>query len=169
MGTTPSASRARRRAIAAIAIALAAIALAACGGDSGGAGGASVPGGADSADVEVIDAWSSELRHGDLNAAAGYFALPSVAENGVKVRIRDLEDARLFNASLPCGAVLERAEASGEATIATFRLTERPGPGSCGEGTGGIALTAFVIADGEIVEWRRVVPEGAERTPGRSF
>jgi hypothetical protein len=51
---------------------------------------------------------------------------------------------------------LIRAEGEGEVTTATFRLTERPGPGQCGDGTGETAKTAFVIRDGKIVEWRRV-------------
>ena len=41
-----------------------------------------VAGDADPADVRVIDAWVTALRHGDVDAAAGYFAIPSVAENG---------------------------------------------------------------------------------------
>lgn len=144
-------------------------ALAACRGDSGGGEAALVPGGADPGDVEVIDAWSSELRRGHVGAAARYFALPSLAQNGDSVRIRDLDDARGFNASLPCGAVLKRAESEDGVTTATFRLTERPGPGSCGQGTGGTAYAAFVIEDGEIVRWRRVVPAAPEPTPGRTF
>ena len=39
--------------------------------------------------------------------------------------------------------------------------------GDCGEGTGETAQTAFVIEDGEIVEWRRVVPAD-EPAPGSS-
>jgi limonene-1,2-epoxide hydrolase len=116
-----------------------------------------VAGDADPADVHVIDAWVTALRHGDVDAAAGYFAIPSVAENGpTLVHIRSVDDARLFNESLPCGARLVRAETAGAFTTATFRLTERPGPGICGPGTGGIAKTSFVIRDGKIAEWRRV-------------
>jgi hypothetical protein len=116
-----------------------------------------VVGSADPGDVAVIDGWVTALRQGDVDAAAEYFAIPSVAENGpVLVRIRSLDDARQFNESLPCGARLIRADTAGEFTTATFRLTERPGPGSCGPGTGGIAKTSFVIRDGEIVQWRRV-------------
>ena len=65
-------------------------------------------------------------------------------------------DARLFNASLPCGARLIRTSSAGRFTTAVFRLTERPGPGSCGTGTGLTARTTFVIRDGKIQEWRRV-------------
>ena len=83
----------------------------------------------------MIDGWVTALRHGDANAAAGFFAIPSVAENGpVLLRIRSTEDAVQFNESLPCGARLVRADSAGDFTTATFRLTERPGRGSCGPG-----------------------------------
>jgi hypothetical protein len=148
--------------------ALASIALAACGEKSEPdladlptttttSATRTIPGGADAADARVIDAWSRTLRRGDIDGAAGYFALPSVAENGPQlVRIADRGDARVFNASLPCGARLVRAVDEGDFTVATFKLTERPGPGTCGDGTGHTAQTAFVIADGKIKEWRRV-------------
>jgi len=138
------------------------LALPACGGSSSdstntGSSTATTAGNADPADVEVIDGWVTSLRHGDVDAAAEYFAIPSVAENGpILVRIRSVEDARRFNESLPCGARLIRADSAGEFTTATFRLTERPGPGSCGPGTGGVAKTSFVIRDGKIAQWRRV-------------
>jgi hypothetical protein len=141
------------------------LALSACGGSGSSStstsGAASTPGNAAPADVEVIDGWVTSLRHGDVDAAAEYFAIPSVAENGpILVRIRSLEDARRFNESLPCGARLIRADSAGEFTTATFRLTERPGPGLCGPGTGGVAKTSFVIRDGKIAQWRRVGPGG---------
>jgi hypothetical protein len=40
--------------------------------------------------------------------------------------------------------------------IATFRLTERPGPGECGSGTGETARTAFRVRDDHITDWLRV-------------
>ena len=124
-----------------------------------------VAGDADPADVRVIDGWVTTLRHGDVDAAAGYFAIPSVAENGVLIHIRSLHDARRFNQSLPCGARLIRAETAGDFTTATFRLTERPGPGLCGTGAGQTAKTSFVIRDGKIAEWRRVGLPGARGRP----
>ena len=154
-----------RLALAAIVLSL--LALSACGGDSTSSTSATstVSGDADPADVQVIDGWVTALHQGDVEAAAGYFAIPSVAENGpLLVRIRSVDDARGFNESLPCGARLIRAETVGEFTTATFRLTERPGPGLCGPGTGGLAKTSFVIRDGEIVQWRRV-GAGAGRAP----
>jgi hypothetical protein len=127
-----------------------------------------VPGDADDEAKQVIGAWVDALREGEVEEAASYFAIPSVAENGpVLVRIRSTEDAIAFNESLPCGAKLIRAEGEGDFVTAIFELTERPGPGSCGPGTGETASTAFVIRDGEIVEWRRVGLEVPE-APGQS-
>ena len=148
-----------------------ALAVSGCGGGGTSTEGApKVSGDADPADVRVIDAWVTALRHGDVHTAARRFAIPSVAENGgVIVHIKTLDDAVRFNESLPCGAVLVRAETQGQFTTATFRLTERPGPGICGPGAGEIAKTSFVIRDGRIAQWRRVGPGGGgERAPSQS-
>ena len=142
------------RRVTLIPMAIACLALSAC--EDALEPSATVPGDAAPADVAVIDAWAKDLAKGDVDAAAGYFKLPSVAENGVAIRIESLKDARLFNESLPCGAELVAAETDGAYTIATFRLTERPGPGTCGSGVGARARTAFVIEGGKITEWRRV-------------
>jgi hypothetical protein len=156
--------------LAGIALALA---LAGCGGDGGGSTATTTPGvsgDASQADVHVIDGWVTALRRGDVDAAAGYFAIPSVAENGpVLLHIKSVQDARRFNESLPCGARLIHAETAGQFTTATFRLTERPGPGICGPGTGGVAKTSFVIRDGKIAEWRRVgAGGGGQQAPSQS-
>ena len=110
------------------------ITLAGCGGggESESGGEPKVAGDADPGDVRVINAWVTALRRGDA-AAARYFAIPSVAENGpLLLHIKSLDAARRFNESLPCGARLVRAETQGQFTTATFRLTERPGPASAG-------------------------------------
>ena len=133
-------------------------------GNSDDADTAAIPGGADPAAVAVIDDWAKTLSEGDIEGAAALFALPSVAQNGATLKIKDLTDAEAFNSSLPCGATLIEAESAGELTIATFRLTERPGLGTCGPGTGAEARTAFKIEDGKIVEWRRVADEGGGGT-----
>jgi hypothetical protein len=129
-----------------------------------------VAGNGDPGDVKVIQGWVRALDRGDLGAAAGYFAVPSIAENGpLIVHIRSADGARRFNATLPCGARIVHAETAGDFTTATFRLTERPGPGQCGPGTGGLAKTAFVIRDGKIAEWRRVGSGGGGgQAPGQS-
>jgi ABC-type glycerol-3-phosphate transport system substrate-binding protein len=118
--------------------------------------------GADAADVRVIDEWARALRAGDVEAAAALFEIPSVAENGVTLEIETTEQAEIFNASLPCGAELIDATTEGDFTTATFRLTERPGPGRCGQGAGNTAQTSFVIEDGKILEWRRVGLPGGQ-------
>jgi hypothetical protein len=170
-----------------LCLGLIALAIAGCGGGDGeGAsssdGTASTTGSqgapriaddADPGDVRVIDAWVTTLRRGNVDAAARYFAIPSLAENPpLLLHIRSLDDARRFNQLLPCGARLIRAETQGEFTTATFRLTERPGPGVCGKGVGQTAKTSFVIRNGKIVEWRRVglPPDqgGAEGAPSQS-
>src|SRR3954454_6614778 len=152
---------------------LALVALSACGGgNSTTATGttSTIAGNASLADVKVIDGWVTALRHGKVDAASRYFAIPSTAQNGaILARIRSIDDARRFNESLPCGARLVRADSAGEFTTATFRLTERPGPGVCGPGVGGVAKTSFVIRDGKIVQWRRVgAAGGAPPAPGSS-
>ncbi len=148
-----------RRALSMLSL-LAALAIAGCGGGSDEPEQASVPGGADAADVEVIEGWSDALRSGDVEKAADYFELPSLAENGTPTLALDTREKVLaFNESLPCGAELVSANSDGEVTIATFELTERPGPGSCGSGAGETAHTAFVIEDGKITEWRRAPAE----------
>lgn len=144
---------------------LAALLLAACGGEEDAT--TEVPGGADPAAVEVIDDWADTLREGDVDGAAEFFAIPSLAVNGLALQINDVGDARRFNASLPCGAILEEAVEADGFTVATFELTERPGPGSCGSGTGATANTAFKIEDGMIVEWRRVAGDGGNEGDAR--
>ena len=105
----------------------------------------------------VIRAWVDTLRTGDTRAAAAYFALPSLVSNGTgPIYLHNRAQARRFNQSLPCGAILERTYRQGRYTVAVFRLTERPGPGRCGSGTGDSARTAFVVREGKIREWRRL-------------
>ncbi|MCB0876890.1 MAG: hypothetical protein R2718_11625 [Solirubrobacterales bacterium] len=144
----PAASRRRRAVLAAIAAAT----VAGCGG---GSEESSTPA-ADAGDVEVIEAWARTLAAGDEEGAAGYFAIPSVAENGpTLVKIESRADAVAFNRALPCGAEVVSARTTGELTTATFVLSDRPG-GDCGAGAGATASTTFEIEDGKIVEWRRV-------------
>jgi hypothetical protein len=129
----------------------AACVLVSCG-DDGGAEGDSAP-----RAEAVIREWADTLRAGDVAGAAALFALPSVVSNGTEpFTLYTRAEARAFNESLPCGARLLRTSSSAGFTTAVFRLTERPGPGRCGSGTGGTARTTFVVRGGKIVEWRRV-------------
>lgn len=112
----------------------------------------------DQADVAIVRAWADTLRRGDVRGAADYFALPSVVANGTApLKLETREQARFFNRALPCGAKLIETEPGPRGFfIATFRLTERPGRGECGSGTGETARTAFRVRDEHITEWLRV-------------
>jgi hypothetical protein len=112
----------------------------------------------DAADVAVVRAWADTLRRGHVRAAARYFALPSVVSNGTApIRLESRAAAEFFNRTLPCGAKLIDTEPAARGFfIATFRLTERPGAGRCGSGTGETARTAFRVRDDRITEWLRV-------------
>ena len=120
-------------------------------------------------DVAVIRGWADALRHGHVERASRYFAIPSIVSNGTApVRLTSRDEVRLFNLTLPCGAKVLRVEDSGAFVVARFRLTERagPGPGRCDASPGAEASTAFRIRHRRIVEWRRVVDEPApEPTP----
>ena len=124
-----------------------------------------VRGGADPATVQVIKGWADELRAGDVAAASRRFAVPAVVQNGTPaLKLNTRRQVEAFNRSLPCGAKLTEAVAVDRFTIATFELTERPGPGECGNGVGEIAKTAFVVRRGLITQWRRVVNTDQETT-----
>ena len=110
-------------------------------------------------EVRVIRGWADALRAGRVNEAAGFFAVPASVLDGAN-RLRELPNLgaiRAFNRGLPCGAQLVDTErGQGRFVIATFRLTERTGPGArpCGA-VGNLAATAFLIDDKHIVQWLR--------------
>jgi hypothetical protein len=144
-------------------IAALACALAGCGG---GEDAPEIPGGADPEAAQVIEDWSAALREGDIEAAAEFFEVPSIAQNGTPpLELESREDVIGFNEALPCGAELVRAEDRDRFVVATFELTERPGPGECGPGVGSEARTAFVIEDGLITHWIRAADEEPQLEP----
>jgi hypothetical protein len=148
-------------------LAICLLALAGCGSSGKDSSATTVAGDADPGDVQVIRRWADELRAGDVIAASERFAIPSIVQNGTgPFRLTDRRQVEAFNRSLPCGARLTAATPSGRYTIATFVLTERPGEGECGKGVGEQAKTAFVIEDGLISQWRRVVDAGASPEQG---
>ena len=112
----------------------------------------------DPADVRVVRAWADTLRDGRVRAAARYFALPSLVSNGTPpIKLETRAEAEFFNRTLPCGAELIDTEPAPHGFfIATFRLTERPGAGECGSGTGETARTAFRVRADRITDWLRV-------------
>jgi hypothetical protein len=150
-----------RTGAAATVLVIAAIYASGCGGGGDGAK-SPTPAQAGPGAAAVIRNWADTLRRGDVRGAADLFALPSIVSNGTPpVELHTRADARLFNSSLPCGARLIRTSSAGRFTTATFRLTERPGRGSCGGGVGLTARTTFVISGGKIREWRRVADQPA--------
>jgi hypothetical protein len=112
----------------------------------------------DPADVRIVRAWADTLRHGRVRAAARYFALPSLVSNGTPpIKLETRAEAEFFNRTLPCGARLIDTEPAPHGFfIATFQLTERPGAGECGSGTGETARTAFRVRGDHITDWLRV-------------
>jgi hypothetical protein len=108
----------------------------------------------------VIRMWASALRHGHVAQAARVFALPVLVANGDNPReLHTRAQAKAFNRSLPCGAVIVRLDRTvNHFVVTTFRLVERPGPrpGRCGTGVGHLARTAFLIQHGRITRWVRV-------------
>jgi hypothetical protein len=140
------------------------VALVGCGssGDKENGQSTTVAGSAQPSHVQVIRQWADELRAGNVADASERFSVPSVVQNGTApLTLTARSQVEAFNQSLPCGARLTAAVESGRYTIATFKLTERPGPGHCGDGVGEEAKTAFVIENGLITQWRRVVDAGA--------
>jgi hypothetical protein len=160
----------RLRSIAAVlAIALVVFLVVRGGTDDGGTTQtADVPGGADPDQVQVVVDWARAESSGDNEAAASYFAIPSLAQNGFSIHINDAEDARRFSASLPCGALVQEATQEGRYLVVTFLLGEKANSNACGDGAGHTARTAFLIEDGKIVEWRRVADESGRPAPSAS-
>ena len=81
-------------------------------------------------EVAAIRGWADALRGGDVEKAAGYWALPVDREpTAARLELRTRAAVRFFNETLPCGAKLESTERESGFVVATFRLTERPGEG----------------------------------------
>ena len=124
--------------------------------------------------VAVIKGWSTALREGRLDAAAAYFATPSAFVNGGSgsaasvVTIRGRAEARLVNASLPCGATFVSADQRGRYVNALFRLGPRAGlgAGGCSSGSGQTARTNFLISGGKILEWIRAPDDPGDNGGG---
>jgi hypothetical protein len=124
---------------------------------------------ADPAQAKVIRDWTDALRGGDVREASALWAVPSKVQNGTPViELSSRAAVRLFQASLPCGAlVTDSAGAARGFTIVTVRLTPRRG-GDCGSGAGSTARTAIRVRDGKIAEWYRLPddPDGDRPGPG---
>jgi hypothetical protein len=110
-------------------------------------------------EVAVIRGWVDALRGGHVERASRFFAIPATVLDGTNPprRLPSRDAVRAFNRGLPCGARLVKTERGKDSlVIATFRLTERPGKGACGDGVDQLAATAFLIEKNHIVQWLRV-------------
>jgi hypothetical protein len=119
------------------------------------------------AERAVVVGWTDSLRHGRVSRAARYFALPAVVANGTPpLAVRTRAQAEAFNRALPCGAeVVSLRRTVHHYVLATLRLTERPGPGTCGAGTGALARTAFRVERRHITQWLRVPTAAEQQAP----
>jgi hypothetical protein len=120
------------------------------------------------AERRVIRGWADELRRGHVEAAARYFRVPAAVSNDTPgIVLKTARQVEAFNASFPCGARLLQTRRSVDPTfvVAIFRLTERPGPGKCGTGTGKKAAVAFQIRREHIRRWVRADAAIATPTP----
>lgn len=106
---------------------------------------------------KVIHGWADSLRRGDLAKASTYFAVPSTVSNsGAPLRLQSRAEVEFFNRTLPCGAkVTDTKKIAGGFILTTVELTERPGEGRCGTGTGNTARVAIRVRNGKITDWRR--------------
>ncbi len=110
-------------------------------------------------EVRVIRGWADALRAGRVKEAADFFAVPALVLDGTNPQrpLSDKAEVLEFNRGLPCGAQLvDAVRGEGKFVIATFRLTERSGPGAQpGCSVGALAATAILIEDKHIVQWLR--------------
>jgi hypothetical protein len=113
------------------------------------------------AEEATIRGWADALRNGKVDRAVRYWAIPAIYSNGDQpVKLTTAEAIRAVNArDLVCGAKVvsvRRDPRDRHFVDVVFVLTERPGPGQCGTGTGHRAATAFRIENRKIAEWLRL-------------
>ena len=122
------------------------------------------------AEVAVVRGWAAALKAGHLQAAAGYFHLPSQFDDGAGaiLTIKSLPEAEAVNSTLSCGSQVISAFAQGRFINVLFRLTTRAGQGAgCGSGVGQTARVLFLIRGGQIVDWLRTQSQpGDPGAPG---
>ncbi|HEX6024428.1 MAG TPA: hypothetical protein VFZ00_20735 [Solirubrobacter sp.] len=119
------------------------------------------------AERRIVRGWSEALRRGRVDDAARYFSVPALAVNPLPAFLETPSEVKQFNRSLPCGTKLVKIRRGKERkfVIGVFRLTERPGRGSCGEGEGELVAVAFRIYRNHITSWIRADEEVADPTP----
>jgi hypothetical protein len=113
----------------------------------------------------VIAGWANALRHGNVERAASYFALPAIVAQSDTIQLATRDDARAFNEGLPCGARLLEVQHDGRYIVGTFRLTNKPGQTCLTPGQ--LVRVAFVIQGRHFTEWRQI-PDTPGAAPGPS-
>ena len=99
----------------------------------------------------VIRGWLLALERQDYEQAAYYFAPGAIIDQGRPFRLKTANQARNFNASLPCRAELIALRDEGRRVLATFQLHEGPG-GGCS----GLVKVHYTIREGKFTEWRQL-------------
>jgi limonene-1,2-epoxide hydrolase len=130
------------------AISLAALALVACGGHK-------------ASPESVARAWSAALNRNDDRTAAKLFAHDAQIVQGGILKLRSQEDARSWNAALPCGGrIVSVEQIAANQVLVVFHLTERPHHICDGPGENAAAL--ITVVHGKIVLWHQTtVPSSA--------
>jgi hypothetical protein len=110
----------------------------------------------------VVRAWSQELNSGDNEGAAKLFAPGAeVIQAGTELKLRTLQQAIEWNASLPCSGRIVSIDKAGDTATATFVLGDRQKQ-KC-DGPGRRATALFRVKKGKIVLWHQT--DGETLTP----
>jgi hypothetical protein len=113
---------------------------------------------------DVLREWSAAVNDADYERAASLFAEGAEVVQGPRVRVFDTsEEARRWNASLPCRARIVRAREDGDTVDATFLLRDRADV-PC-DAPGAVARVVARVEDGKIVLWHQVDSATAEPEP----
>jgi limonene-1,2-epoxide hydrolase len=109
----------------------------------------------------VVRAWSQELNSGDNEGAAKLFAPGAeVIQAGTELKLRTLQQAIEWNASLPCSGRIVSIDKDGDTATATFVLGDRQKQ-KC-DGPGQRATALFRVKKGKIVLWHQTNGESLE-------
>ena len=113
---------------------------------------------------EVLRAWSRAVNEGDYERAGSLFAKDAEVVQGSRVLVFETtEEARRWNAALPCRARIVRAREDGDRVEASFLLRDRADV-PC-DAPGAIARVVARVEDGKIVLWHQIESATAEPEP----
>ena len=102
---------------------------------------------------QVIRSWAAAVRREDWGRAADLVATRARVQTGPEVEtLAGRNQVLAWNASLPCGATVERMGGARGYAIVRFRLSRRPSA-DCDGGVGNVVRAAIRVADGRIVSF----------------